>query len=165
MQREEALRKSEQMLEEDAVRFDAFLKENDEKVQEAIKRAEVEAKAKQDKVHEIKRLNAANTTIKSELNKYEEQLEECRRYKEFLDNLTPPEYFKEQQEMKAARLAEKKTRREEKKMVHTLVPLNTRLTRSHLRLVPPKRPPSFDPYGMNLDLGAVQREYICRPYV
>ena len=49
-QREEALKKSEQMLEEDALRFDAFLKENDEKVQEAIKRAEMEAKAKQDKV-------------------------------------------------------------------------------------------------------------------
>lgn len=39
-----------QMLEEDALRFDAFLKENDEKVQEAIKKAEAEAKAKQDKV-------------------------------------------------------------------------------------------------------------------
>ena len=38
------------MLEEDALRFDAFLKENDEKVQEAIKKAETEAKAKQDKV-------------------------------------------------------------------------------------------------------------------
>ena len=38
------------MLEEDALRFDAFLKENDEKVQEAIKKAEVEAKLKQDKV-------------------------------------------------------------------------------------------------------------------
>ncbi len=49
MQREEALKKSEQMLEEDALRFDAFLKENDEKVQEAIKKAEVEAKAKQDR--------------------------------------------------------------------------------------------------------------------
>ena len=44
----EALKRSEQMLEEDALRFDAFLKENDEKVQEAIKRAEVEAKAKQE---------------------------------------------------------------------------------------------------------------------
>lgn len=44
------MKKSEQMLEEDALRFDAFLKENDEKVQEAIKKAEVEAKAKQDKV-------------------------------------------------------------------------------------------------------------------
>ena len=29
------------MLDEDALRFDAFLKENDEKVQEAIKKAEV----------------------------------------------------------------------------------------------------------------------------
>lgn len=41
------------MLEEDALRFDAFLKENDEKVQEAIKKAEVEAKAKQDKVGDL----------------------------------------------------------------------------------------------------------------
>jgi hypothetical protein len=48
--REEALVKSEAALEEDALRFDAFLKENDEKVQEAIKKAEVEVKAKQDKV-------------------------------------------------------------------------------------------------------------------
>ena len=39
------------MLEEDGLRFDAFLKENDEKVQEAIKRADTEAKAKQDKVN------------------------------------------------------------------------------------------------------------------
>lgn len=38
------------MLEEDALRFDAFLKENDEKVQEAIKHADTEAKSKQDKV-------------------------------------------------------------------------------------------------------------------
>lgn len=38
------------MLEEDGLRFDAFLKENDKKVQEAIKRADVEAKSKQDKV-------------------------------------------------------------------------------------------------------------------
>lgn len=38
LQREEALKKSEQMLEEDSMRFDLFLKENDEKVQEAIKR-------------------------------------------------------------------------------------------------------------------------------
>jgi antitoxin component of RelBE/YafQ-DinJ toxin-antitoxin module len=41
------------MLEEDGLRFDAFLKDNDEKVQEAIKRADTEAKAKQDKVSEL----------------------------------------------------------------------------------------------------------------
>lgn len=38
------------MLEEDTLRFDAFLKENDEKVQEAIKRADAETRAKNDKV-------------------------------------------------------------------------------------------------------------------
>jgi hypothetical protein len=38
------------MLEEDAMRFDAFLKEHDEKVQEAISEAESEARAKQDRV-------------------------------------------------------------------------------------------------------------------
>lgn len=58
-----------QMLEEDALRFDAFLKENDEKVQEAIKRAEMEAKAKQDKVLEIKRLTTAIAALRSEMNK------------------------------------------------------------------------------------------------
>ncbi|WIA23525.1 hypothetical protein OEZ85_000262 [Tetradesmus obliquus] len=92
-QREEALKKSEAMLEEDGLRFDAFLKENDEKVQEAIKRADTEAKAKQDKALEIKRLNAAIAGLRSELNKQEEALEDCRRYKEFLDSVTPKEWF------------------------------------------------------------------------
>lgn len=109
-QREEALKKSEQMLEEDALRFDAFLKENDEKVQEAIKRAEVEAKAKQDKVLEIKRLNTAIAALRSEMNKYEEQLEDCRKYKEFLDSITPQEWFDQQadklQRRKDAMMAE-----------------------------------------------------------
>ena len=95
-QREEALKKSEQMLEEDALRFDAFLKENDEKVQEAIKRAEMEAKAKQDKLLEIKRLNTAIAALRSEMNKHEEQLEDCKRYKEFMDTITPPEWFEQQ---------------------------------------------------------------------
>ena len=101
LQREEALRKSEQMLEEDADRFDDFLRENDEKVQEAIRKAEIEGKAKQDKVVEIKRLNAAIATIRSELNKYEEQLEDCHQYKRFLDHLTPQEWFKEVEERRA----------------------------------------------------------------
>ena len=43
-QREEALKKSEQMLEEDALRFDQFLKDNDAKAVQAIKKAEAETK-------------------------------------------------------------------------------------------------------------------------
>lgn len=96
IQREDALKKSEKMLEEDALRFEAFLKENDLKVQEAIKKAEVAAKTKQDKLQEIKRLNAAIAAIKSELSKYEEQLEDCKKYKDFLDNITPADFFQEQ---------------------------------------------------------------------
>ena len=41
---------SEEMLEEDAARFDTFLKENDERVQAALRKADMEARAKQDKV-------------------------------------------------------------------------------------------------------------------
>jgi hypothetical protein len=39
------------------LRFDTFLKENDKKAHEAIKKAEKETKAKTDKVQEIKKLN------------------------------------------------------------------------------------------------------------
>lgn len=73
-------------------------------------------------VHEIKRLTAAIATIRSELNKYEEQLEDCRKYKDFLDNLTPPEFFKEQAALKARRLQERRARREEKRAVRKPCP-------------------------------------------
>jgi len=107
-QREEALRKSEQMLEEDALRFDQFLKENDQKAVQAIKKAEAETKAKAEKVQEIKKLNMQITQIKSEMSKFEEQLEDCRKYKDFLDKLTPPEYFQEQEMLRQQRKAARK---------------------------------------------------------
>ena len=44
------------------------------------RRAEIELKQKQDKVAEIKRLQAQIADIKSELSKYEEQLEDCKTY-------------------------------------------------------------------------------------
>ena len=68
------------MLEEDALRFDQFLKDNDQKAVQAIKRAEAETKAKSEKVAEIKKLNMQITQIKSEMSKFEEQLEDCRKY-------------------------------------------------------------------------------------
>lgn len=91
--KEEALQRSEQMLEEDAMRFDAFLKENDKKAHEAIKRAEEETKKKQDKTQEIKRLTQQIQALNSEMSKHKEALEDCLRYKQFLDMLTPPEWF------------------------------------------------------------------------
>eukprot|EP01041_Mallomonas_annulata_P001881 gene1881-3649_t len=91
--KEEALQRSEQMLEEDAMRFDSFLKENDKKAHDAIKRAEEETKRKQEKTQEIKRLTQQIQTLSSEMSKHREALEDCMRYKKFLDMLTPPEWF------------------------------------------------------------------------
>jgi hypothetical protein len=103
--KEEALQRSEQMLEEDAMRFDAFLKENDKKAHEAIKKAEEETKRKQEKTQEIKRLTQQIQALSSEMSKHRESLEDCMRYKKFVDMLTPPEWFEQH-----------KRRHEEKKL-------------------------------------------------
>ena len=89
------------MLEEDALRFDQFLKDNDQKAVQAIKKAEAETKAKAEKVQEIKKLNAQIAQIKAEMSKYEEQLDDCRKYQEFLDKLTPEEWVLEQKARQA----------------------------------------------------------------
>ena len=52
---------------------------------------------------EIKRLNASMATIRSQLNKYEEQVEECRRYQKFLDSVTPVEWQEQQKQALVAR--------------------------------------------------------------
>jgi len=107
--KEEALQRSEQMLEEDAMRFDAFLKENDKKAHDAIKRAEEESKRKQEKTQEIKRLTQQIQALSSEMSKHRESLEDCMRYKQFLDMLTPAEWFQKHADEQAA-LKEKKRR-------------------------------------------------------
>lgn len=109
--KEDALKKSEQMLEEDAIRFDAFLKENDKKAHEAIKRAERETKIKTDKVHEIKRLNQQIAAVSSDMSKHKEALEDCLKYKEFLDSLTPDEWFATQRKIKRKRQEERRNQR------------------------------------------------------
>lgn len=91
------------MLEEDSIEFDAFLKKNDEKMQEALKKAEKNTKLKQDKVMEIKKLNTEMGIVRAEVSKYEEQLEDCKKYKEFLVRLTPFEWFEEQAILKSER--------------------------------------------------------------
>eukprot|EP01083_Nonionella_stella_P088812 247761_1 len=90
--KEDALKKSELMLEEDAIRFDAFLKENDRKAQEAIKRLGKESADKAEKQTQIKKLNADIAKIRAEMGKCSEQLEDCLKYKAFLDSLAPSEW-------------------------------------------------------------------------
>jgi chromosome segregation ATPase len=100
--REEALKKSERMLEEDHARFDEFLKENDAKVREAVNAAEREARAKREKMKEMKRLQNDIASATQELNRKEEKLKECYKYKEFLDALTPSEWLEQHAENDAA---------------------------------------------------------------
>eukprot|EP00744_Colponema_vietnamica_P003037 GILI01004701.1.p1 GENE.GILI01004701.1~~GILI01004701.1.p1 ORF type:complete len:523 (-),score=155.30 GILI01004701.1:36-1604(-) len=106
--KEEALKQSEQMLEEDMMRFDSFLKENDRRAHEAIRKAEAETKAKQEKVAKIKLLNQQIAQVQSEMTKHKEQLEECLKYKEFLDKLTPKEWLEEQQTLRKVRREKRK---------------------------------------------------------
>jgi hypothetical protein len=93
--REDELQKFEKKLEDQAAKFDAFLKENNLKTMEGTRRADSETKIKLEKVQDIKRLNNEIASIKNELAKYDEQLEDCKRYKEFLDKLTPSEWLDE----------------------------------------------------------------------
>lgn len=109
--KEEALQRSEQMLEEDAMRFDAFLKENDKKAHDAIKRADEETKRKQEKTSEIKRLTQQIQALSSEMSKHRESLEDCMRYKKFLDMSAPPEWFESHH--KAFLALVEKTRKEQ----------------------------------------------------
>jgi hypothetical protein len=109
--KEEALRKSEEMLEEDALRFDTFLKENDKKAHDAIKRAERETKLRTDKMIEIKKLNQQIQLVQSDMNKHRESLEDCLRYKAFLHSLTPQSYIDQQAAIKRERQQERRKRR------------------------------------------------------
>lgn len=96
--KEEALRKSELMLEEDAIRFDTFLKENDKKAHEAIKEAEAKSKIKQEKNAELKKLQQQSQIMSTDIQKLKEQVEDCETYKNFLDELTPTDYIEQQKE-------------------------------------------------------------------
>eukprot|EP01135_Chromosphaera_perkinsii_P006593 Nk52_evm18s553 gene=Nk52_evmTU18s553 len=109
---EQKLLDDEKSLEEDAAKFDAFLKENDKNSVEAIKRAEAETKAKLEKVAEIKKIIAQIMGIKSEMSKNEDQLKEYQMYKEFLDKLTPNDWFEEQKAKKDKHKVERKMARE-----------------------------------------------------
>ena len=108
--REETLAAAEAKLVEDARRFDASLKENDLRVREAIRAGKREAERKNEKAAEIKRLTADIVVAETALSEREERREDCKRYKAFLDTLTPKAFFEAQDE-KRGRPNETRTRR------------------------------------------------------
>lgn len=95
---EKALILSEEKLKKDADEFESFLKKNDSNAQEAIRRAEEETAKKQKKTQEIKVLQQQISALSSEMSKQRELLKTCKEYKEFLDMLTPPEWFEKFQQ-------------------------------------------------------------------
>ncbi|XP_076595571.1 cilia- and flagella-associated protein 100 [Chaetodon auriga] len=97
---EEQLKQLEKVIERDNLNFEEFLRENEKKSVEARSCFEREAKFKQEKNAEVKKLTAEVGTIKSELVKFEEILIDYKRYKELLFKLSPPEW-QEAQKTKA----------------------------------------------------------------
>ncbi|XP_018422743.1 PREDICTED: cilia- and flagella-associated protein 100 [Nanorana parkeri] len=98
------LEKAEQFLEEDAVRFDEFLKQNDRNSVEALKQADKETKLKMEQVAQIKSHTAQMMNIKSDISKCEETLREYLMYKEFLFRLSPKEWKEEVLKKKAGKM-------------------------------------------------------------
>ncbi|XP_060934941.1 cilia- and flagella-associated protein 100 [Limanda limanda] len=95
---ERQLKQLERIIERDNLSFEEFLRENEKKSVEARTFFEREAKSKQEKNTEIKKLTAEVGTIKSELAKFDEILVDYKRYKELLFKLSPAEWQEAQRE-------------------------------------------------------------------
>merc|ERR1712039_649606 len=106
--KEEALGKSQTMLEEDTKQFEEFLQSRIARAQKATKDAEACAKKKQDRQQKIKQVKSQIAGVQSEIGKFREVREECMRYKQFLDKLTPNEWKEEQRDIKKARQNKRK---------------------------------------------------------
>ncbi|XP_051810143.1 cilia- and flagella-associated protein 100-like [Acanthochromis polyacanthus] len=104
---ERQLKQLEKTIERDNLNFEAFLRENEKKSVEARTLFEQEAKLKQERNTEIKKLTAETGTIKSEIAKFEEILIDYKRYKELLFKLSPPEWQEAQKTKKTEVLSGK----------------------------------------------------------
>lgn len=60
--REDALKRSEEMLESDAIKFDQFLRDNEAQVNSAIRDADMEAKKRQDR--QVRPASSSDTVLK-----------------------------------------------------------------------------------------------------
>ncbi|KAM8799645.1 cilia- and flagella-associated protein 100 [Eudromia elegans] len=89
---ERKLEKAEEHLEKDAVMFDEFLKENDKISVQALKIAEKETAAKTEKIMEIQAITSQIMNLESDISKFEDTLQEYKRYRDFLYQLSPKEW-------------------------------------------------------------------------
>lgn len=97
-EKEKKIEQEERTLMRDVQRFDDFLTENDIRAVEAINMANEENRLKEGKKKDVQKLNAKIAAVNNEIAKLDDQLENCKRYKNFLDKLTPKEWMEQQQQ-------------------------------------------------------------------
>eukprot|EP00796_Vickermania_ingenoplastis_P013227 gene13227-9073_t len=90
---EKKLHQQQEQLENTREKFNNFLKHSNLEQDAAVRRADAETKAKQSKKVEIKKLSARINHIELEIRKAEVQVETCKMYKKFLDDLAKPRWF------------------------------------------------------------------------
>jgi len=118
--KEDALSRSQQMLDEDIKKFEDFLQSRDKQSHTAMKNAEEMTKKKMERVHRLKQLKAQLGALQGDIAKLREQKEECLSLKDFLDQLTPQEWKNSKAQEKAERkLARKTAWVDEQMQVHT----------------------------------------------
>ena len=91
--KEAALKRSEEMLNQDYQRFTDHIDRNKILKEEAIAQANLESVAKKEKEQEIKVLEQKKAALSAEINRNEESLENLKNHKEFLDKLTPADWL------------------------------------------------------------------------
>ena len=69
---------------------------------------EEEARLKNQKAQDVKKLLAQNVALESEIDKFTEQLKDCKKYKDFLEELTPDWYKREWQERRQKQIEAQK---------------------------------------------------------
>jgi len=116
--RADEIKANEARLEESIMNFDSFLEDNDNKAQEAERQVEKESKIRHQKIQEIKRLEQQIMSIRSDIVKNTDALDECSKCKDFLDSLTPSSWFvgfteKKRKRQRARRRARIEKRKEE----------------------------------------------------
>lgn len=90
---EKKLHQQQEQLENTHEKFNNFLKHSNLEQDAAVRRADAETKAKQSKKVEIKKLSARINHVELEIRKAEMQVETCKMYKKFLDDLAKPRWF------------------------------------------------------------------------
>ncbi|KAL2093551.1 hypothetical protein ACEWY4_010863 [Coilia grayii] len=112
------MKHAERDLDEGAKAFEEFLKVNDQNSVDAVKLAEKEMMAKLEKTAEIKKLTSKIMTIKSDISRNQEVLNEYRAQKKFLKAVAPPEWREEQKRKRAERRRAKQTEGKNKANLH-----------------------------------------------